>query len=223
MKISIICSTEKHPVYPWLVQWKQLHKNIHDIEIVEKAENISGGDLLFLISCHDIIDAKIRAHYKSALVIHASDLPLGRGWSPHVWQVLEGRNNIVVSLLEVADQVDGGAIWCKKEIKLEGHELVDEINKKLFEVELELMDFAIKCFGNVIPEEQDASKATYYPKRFPEDSQLDINKTIAEQFDLLRVSDPNRYPAFFEYRGYRYNVKIVKVKPDNKKGLDDES
>ena len=213
MKVSIICSSKNHPVYNWLVSWKKLYRHLHDIEIVENAKEVSGGDILFLISCHEIISAETRALYKSALVIHASDLPLGRGWSPHIWQVLEGKNNIVVSLLEVEDQVDSGDLWCKKEFALEGHELANEINAKLFDVELELMNFAIENFKHIIPEKQDNSKATYYKKRTIDNSRLDVNKSIAEQFELLRVSDPDRYPAFIEYRGYRYIFRISKVGP----------
>jgi methionyl-tRNA formyltransferase len=33
---------------------------------------------------------------------------------------------------------------------------------------------------------------------------------LAEQFDLLRVVDSERFPAFFEYRGRRYKLKIEK-------------
>ena len=211
MKISILCSNHHHPIYPWLVKWSQSRGQYHEIELLSLKKNLTGGDILFLISCHEIIDSQIRNQYSVSLVIHASDLPKGRGWSPHVWQVLEGSNDIVVSLLEAVDGVDSGPIWCKKSIKLQGHELADEINVKLFELELELMDFSIANFGLVKPQLQDETKATYYPKRTPRDSQLDPDKTIAEQFDLLRVSDSNRFPAFIEYRGFRYNLNIENV------------
>ena len=52
---------------------------------------------------------------------------------------------------------------------------------------------------------------TYMTKRIPADSQLDPCKSIAEQFDLLRVADSQRFPAFFDYRGKRYLVKIENV------------
>jgi spore coat polysaccharide biosynthesis predicted glycosyltransferase SpsG len=35
--------------------------------------------------------------------------------------------------------------------------------------------------------------------------------SIAEQFDLLRVVDPEHYPAFFDYRGKRYIIKMEKA------------
>jgi methionyl-tRNA formyltransferase len=64
----------------------------------------------------------------------------------------------------------------------------------------------------VQPAPQDASVApTYHPRRTPAMSELDPHKTIAEQFDLLRVADPDRYPAFFHFRGHRYVLKIEKA------------
>jgi methionyl-tRNA formyltransferase len=93
-----------------------------------------------LISCNEIVPASVRGRYRKTLVIHASDLPRGRGWSPYVWQVLEGKNRIPVTLLEAEDAVDSGAIWAQRDLSLEGHELFDEIAARLFELELELME-----------------------------------------------------------------------------------
>jgi len=220
MKISILCSDYLHPVYPYLVEWRDTQCIDNEVELVTEKKALSGGDILFLISCHEIINEEERRLYQKSLVIHASDLPAGRGWSPHVWQILDGSNEIIISLLEAEDEVDSGDIWLKKRIYVEGHELADEINQKIFKTEIELMNFALDAFDEVMPIKQDNSKATFYPKRKPDDSKIDPEKTIAEQFDLLRISDPDRYPVFFDYRGYRYSLSIKKVdKITDKEGV----
>lgn len=211
MKISILCSSIDHPVYPYLEHWLSVQSGKHQIDLVQKKGDLQGGEILFLISCSDIIDKEIRDRYKSCLVIHASDLPKGRGWSPHIWQILEGKNEICISMIEAEDIIDSGAIWKQLSIRLEGHELYDEINKQLFKAELELMDYAVETHATVKPETQANIKQSYYPKRTPEDSQLDPNKSMAEQFDLLRISDPDRYPAYFKLRGHTYKLFIEKV------------
>ncbi len=210
MKISILCSNSLHPVYPYLVEWKNAHDKNNDIELLTDKKTLRGGDILFLISCHEIIDEQERRLYQKSLVIHASDLPIGRGWSPHIWQILEGCNEIIISLLEAENEVDSGDVWFKKRIYVQDHELVDEINQKIFKAEIELMDFALNNFDDVMPVKQDNSMATYYPKRKPTDSRIDPEMTIAAQFDLLRVSDHERYPAFFDYHGHRYILSIEK-------------
>ncbi len=214
MRISILCSSKQHPVYPHLRKWRDERARAHEIELVEKSSSLSGGDLLFLISCNELIGQAVRSKYKASLVIHASDVPRGRGWSPLIWQVLEGRNSIPVTLLEAADNVDSGNIWQQLTLELEGHELYDEINEKLFKIELQLMDFAVNHAGAVQPVPQRDGEPTFYRKRTPDDSRVDPDKTIAEQFDLLRTADPDRYPAFFCFRGHRYRITLKKESKD---------
>ncbi len=211
MNIDILCSDSSHPINRYLNKWIFERNSIHNLQLLRSKAELSGGDLLLLISCHELIDNKTRSLYKSTLVIHASDLPNGRGWSPHVWQILEGKNDITVTLLEAEDELDSGSIWAQEIMELEGHELSDEIEKKLFSIELKLMDFALKNWNNVEPRMQDNKISTYYPRRTPNDSYLDPDKSLSEQFDLLRVVDSKRYPAFFDFRGHRYYLNISKV------------
>lgn len=211
MKISVLCSSTSHPVYPHLEHWVTKAGATHNVELVRQKSELSGGDILFLISCHEIISSGDRQKYGTSLVIHASDLPDGRGWSPHIWQILEGKQDIVVSLIEAEDQVDTGAIWAQRHLLLEGHELSDEINDRLFAIELDLMDQALEMFGRAAPVPQAARPPNYYRRRTPADSRLDPDRPIAEQFELLRVADPDRFPAFFDLRGHRYLVRLEKA------------
>lgn len=211
MKVSVLCSSTAHPVYPHLEQWAKRARADHDVELVQHKAELTGGDILFLISCHEIVLAADREKYRASLVIHASDLPEGRGWSPHIWQILEGKNRIIVSLIEAQDPVDTGAIWAQRPLVLDGHELSDEINDRLFAIEIELMDHALAIAGSAKPAPQDSRPPSHYRRRTPEDSRLDPSRPIAEQFDLLRVADPQRFPAFFDLRGHRYVVRIEKA------------
>ena len=201
-------------MFPHLANWCEHHRVEHNVTLTDSLDGLAGGDLLFLISCSRIVGPDVRRRYRHSLVIHASDLPEGRGWSPLVWMVLEGRSSIVVTLLEADDPVDSGKIWAKRRIHLEGHELHDEINNALFNVELELMDFAVEQCDVIKAQPQDDRQASWYPRRRPEDSRLDPERTLASQFDLLRVADPQRYPAYFELRGHRYEITIRKKNRD---------
>ncbi len=211
MKISIICSDRNHPIFPYLMSWKSSRNINHEIRLVESSDEIcEDGDILFLVSCMQIITSKVRKRFRACLVIHASDVPKGRGWSPLTWQIMEGRNSVTVSMLEAEDNVDSGAVWCKREISFQGHELLDEMNDVLFHAELQLMDYAIENLYTVQPVPQ-TGDPSYYRRRTPEDSRLNIHETIAEQFNLLRVVDNERYPAFFEHLGCRYQILIKKA------------
>ena len=216
MKISVLCTDIKHPVVKSLQEWMpDMSSKGHSVSLCYDKADLQGGDILFLVSCSQIIHDTERKKYKATLVLHASDLPKGRGWSPHIWAILNGASQITVCLLEANDSVDSGAIWLKTQINLEGHDLLPEINEKLFAAELLLMKQAVEQFEKISPIQQLGDPGPYMPKRSPADSQLDPHKTIAEQFDLLRVVDSERYPAFFDYRGKRYLISIEKGKNDH--------
>lgn len=216
MKISILCSDPNHPISPWLERWALNHGDTHEVSLNRKKDELTSGDILFLISCHEVISSQVRAQYAATLVIHASDLPIGQGWSPHIWQIIEGKNRIPVTLLEAEDAVDSGAIWAQRHIQLDGHEMFEEINAKLFDAEVELMDVAVAGFNEIKPRLQDTREPTIYRKRTTEDSRIDPHKSIADQFELLRVADPMRFPAFLEFRGHRYLISIVKANEHGK-------
>ena len=213
MNISVLCSDSRHPVVASLLDWaRSMRADGHSVSVLHEKSALQGGDFLFLVSCSEVMKAADLAAFRHALVLHASDLPRGRGWSPHVWTVVEGGNEITVSLLEAATPVDSGPVWSRKRFVLEGHELLPEINRKLFDAEIELMNDAVRAAETIKPATQAGDPGTYRRRRTPEDSRLDPAKSIAEQFDLLRVVDNDRYPAFFDYRGRRYLLKIEKAK-----------
>lgn len=211
MNISVLCDSPNHPILPYLIRW-QADRSDHDVHIYNRIDQLPGGDILFLISCNTIAKQETLSLYQYVLVTHASDLPLGRGWSPHVWQLLAGSTDICVSLLEAADKVDSGRIWHKQICYIPRIALFDEINRILFQTEIELMNYAIDNCYNIIPQPQDASiTPTYYPKRTPKDSQLDISQSLESLFNQIRVADPHRYPAFFYLDGQKFTLTLSKA------------
>jgi methionyl-tRNA formyltransferase len=212
MKITVLCSDVLHPVANYIQSWIAKHQ-AHNIHLVRSKSELSHGDILFLISCSEIVSETDRSRYSKTLVIHASDLPLGRGWSPHIWQIIEGAEVLTLTLLEAANKVDSGLIWKKLHVNLRKDALWDEINHTLFVTELKLMDFAIDNFGLIEPHAQATDvEPTYYPKRSPLDSKISPIKSIEQQFDHIRVCDPNRFPAYFELHGSKYMIRLEKIK-----------
>lgn len=195
---------------PLLDAWANANAARADIEIARDKAELKGGDFLFLISCHQIIGVETRALYRHSLVIHASDLPKGRGWSPMAWEVLEGADRITVSLLKAEDGVDSGDIWQKRSFELDGTELLKELNAKLFDVELQLMDWALENCDQTVPEPQIGDPFTW-PRRQPTDSKIDPERPLTESFDTIRIADPDRFPAYFEHRGVRYAIRLEKL------------
>ena len=210
LRVTVLCSDPDHPVNAWLERWLERNRHRAEIAIVRDRADCTGGDFLFLISCHQIIGADVRARYGHTLVIHASDLPKGRGWSPMAWEVLNGADSVTVSLLNAEDGVDSGDIWQKRRFALEGTELLDELNAKLFETELDLMDWALDHCHDTAPEPQ-RGEPSVWPRRGPADSEIDPTRPLTESFDTIRIADPDRFPAFFTHRGTTYTIRMEKL------------
>ena len=206
--ITVIISSEIHPINTWIEKWVEDRIDAN-VDIVRSPEEAIGGDICFLVSCIDIVSLKIRERFKKVLVIHASDLPIGRGWSPHIWEIINGGDEIVVSLLEASAKVDQGAIWKKLRHKIPKHALYKEVIEVVNNAHIDLMNFAVENFNNVVPLQQDPDvEPTYCPKRTPADSKISPHKSIAEQFNTLRMCDYKRFPAFFDLHGKRFKILI---------------
>jgi len=211
MRIDVCCTDAAHPVLAHLQRWAAGLGADHDARVIMSTRDAGGGDILFLVSVAEVVPREVRARYRTALVLHASALPEGRGWSPLVWQILEGAREITVCALSAEDRVDTGAIWAQHTFAVAPHELAAEIHAKLFAAELALMSEVVAQFATLAPRPQAGAGATYYRRRKPEDSRIDPHRPIAEQFDLLRICDPDRYPAFFELHGHRYRIRLDKL------------
>lgn len=215
MKITILCTNPAHPVNGYLEAWVLEIQHRHKAELVRSRSELSEGDFLFLVSCYEIIKPEHRANYRHTLVLHASDLPRGRGWSPHVWEVINGADTLTLSLLEAEDKVDTGTVWLQCEIPISKTDLWSDVNHQLFEAEISLMNRAVEECEDIqaYPQNPDI-EPTYYRKRTPLDSQLDPEQSVADQFNLIRMCDPDRYPAWFELYGQKYKLRLEKINDD---------
>lgn len=183
----------------------------HVVHVGYQAHEIATGDMAFFLSFPSIVTADHLLKNKNNLVVHASDLPQGRGWSPWVWQILEGKNTIPVCLLEAGLDVDSGDIYLKEYMHLDGRELLREIREKLANLINNMVIEFVKSYPTILESKSmQKGEPSYYPKRTANDSELDINKTIKDQFNLLRVVDNDSYPAYFNINGVKYILKIDK-------------
>lgn len=178
-------------------------------KILRDCRAIEPGGVAFFLSCLKIVPPEILRRSALNAVAHASALPQGRGFSPAVWQILDGANVVPVSIIEAVDQVDAGDILLRSEIVLQGHELNSEIRSALGETIVSMcLDLLAR---NVIEAHRQTGEPSWYPRRHPDDSRIDPRLSLIEQFELLRVVDNDRYPAFFEHRGHRYELRIDKA------------
>lgn len=206
MKVQVLVDNPNSWIIPYA---KKLVNSLevlgHESNLIYNHAEIGKGDILCLLGCEKIFKALYKN--KHNLVVHESDLPKGKGWSPLTWQILEGKNEIPITLFEAEEGIDSGPIYLQNILQLTGNELNEEIKHKQGEATIDLILKFIKKYPKVKGEKQHG-EGSFYPKRTQKDSKLDIYKSISEQFNLLRVCDNKRYPAWFIYKGKKYIIKI---------------
>jgi len=212
-KITILSDVES-----WINKYipkfiSQLKENGHIVLWIHRHQDIHNGDLLFCLSYSNILPPNLLFKNVHNLVVHESALPKGKGWSPLTWQILEGNSCIPISLLEMDKQVDSGVIYLQDKLQYDGSELIDELRKVQAEKTISLCRTFISNYPEIISKGiKQTGKSIYYPKRTPDDSELNIEKSILDQINLLRVVDNKKYPAYFTYKNKKYIIEIKQGK-----------
>lgn len=210
LKITILTDNPKSWIIPYVNKLKFQLRKKHNVRHCYSFKDIGKGDIAFFLSCERLVPPAVLKKNSHNIVIHPSKLPKGRGFSPLAWQILEGKNNIPITLFEAAQKVDSGRIYFQDQIKLKGHELNDEIKNLQGEKTVELALKFVAHYPNLRGKLQ-RGRPTFYRRRNVQDSALDPKKSIATQFEKLRIVDNELYPAFFHYRRHKYAVKIFKA------------
>lgn len=206
-KVTILTDNKNSWILKYVDRLKNIISPIFKINHIFDLKKIKKGDILLILGCERILSKKYLKFNNHNIVVHPSDLPKGKGFSPLAWQILEGKNVIKVCLFEANEKVDSGDIYFKENLILKGHELNDEIKDLQGKITINLVLKFLKSYPNVKGKSQ-KGKETFYKRRTEKDLELNINKSIKSQFNLLRISDNLRYPAFFKINGKEYIIKI---------------
>ena len=172
-------------------------------------KNIKKYSIVFVLGYTKIIKPELLKNNVLNLTVHESDLPKNKGFSPVQYQILNNQNIIKTCLIDLSDKVDCGKIYAKSTIKFDGTELYDEIREKQSTNTYYLISSFLKSYPNINGIKQ-KGKSNFLKKRYPKDSKLDINKSIKENFNILRISNNKSWPAFFMYKGKKFKLNIFK-------------
>lgn len=154
--------------------------------------------------------------------MHPSPLPIGRGRAPIPNSIIFNLKKTAVSLFEIDEGVDSGPIIDQEFITLNTSSTSTLLYKKSIEAHKLILrrnlDFI--CKNKYLVKKQDESKATYWPKRSPKDSEIKNHHSINEALRLFNACKdpyPNSFVNIGNYKYLLYDVefkKIVKKKND---------
>src|SRR3989338_1836636 len=124
LKVAILLD----PANNWIEKYikdirdiKELSARYH-FHFYQQPKEIKNFEIVLILGYTKILSKEFLRANRLNIVIHESNLPEGKGFSPLQWQILEEKNNIPVCLFEAAEEVDTGDILERSFIKLSGDE-----------------------------------------------------------------------------------------------------
>lgn len=126
-----------------------------------------------------IIPKKVLETFSKGVIgVHPSLLPAYRGATPIQTVILNGENETGVTLYQMDEKVDHGAILAGDKLKVADNETYTTLEEKLAELAGNLLIEIIPKFmkGEIKPEMQNESQATFTKKFETKDAQVDLDK-----------------------------------------------
>jgi len=184
----------------WALEIYNQVKSEIDCKLIEgkdkfKNTKFNKDDIIFFIGWSWIINDHLIENNK-CICLHPSPLPKYRGGSPIQHQIINGESLSAVTFFKMTDKLDAGDILYKEYFSLKGN--LKDIFSRIIPLGvsgiLRILNF------NTIKESQDESKATFYKRRKPGESEILINdfinytaKELHNKIRSLQDPYPNAY------------------------------
>jgi methionyl-tRNA formyltransferase len=175
---------------------------IPDLNEEENKKSLSelNPDICICPGWHQILERSVLTIPTNGFLgFHSSDLPKGRGGAPINWSIIHGENEITISLFRYTLGIDAGEIVTKETVPVEEHDDVRTVIDRLALAACDALKSARKKIENsldTVP--QSETKATYRPRRQPQDGIIDWNTTANEVRNWIRAqTDP--YPGAYTF------------------------
>ena len=181
------------------------------ITITDNYHGLSGGNVLIALSYPLRVPVEVLRDYDLAMVAHASDLPNGRGWSPANWAAERLETHIILSIIEMAEEIDAGRVFAKTRIDFPVWMLWPEFSALLENLQAETLKKLLTGNWRSLKGEPQSGTPTYFEKRTAANCELDPEKSLVEQWGKIRSSDPVRYPNYFILHGKRYQIRVDRL------------
>ncbi len=181
-----------------------LENDGHEVLHISKPEELTlekidlfKPDLFFMAGWSWIVKPEIYNKY-TIIGLHPSMLPKYRGGSPLQHQIIAGEEKGGVTLFKITEKLDEGALYGQEEVQLNGH--LHEVFERITNTGLKLYRKIIADHPKLKSWKQDDSRATFYKRRKPEQSELKLeeikNMTGEQLYNFVRaLEDP--YPNAF--------------------------
>ena len=147
-----------------------------------------GADGIVTAAFGQFLPTKLLDSVDFAVNVHASLLPKYRGGAPIHYAIINGDKEAGVTIMEMVKKMDAGDMIAKASTPITDEDNVGTMFEKLAVIGRDLLLKTLPDYiaGNIKPEPQDGSKATFSPNITPEEERIDWNKSALEVFNHIR-------------------------------------
>lgn len=147
-----------------------------------------GADGIVTAAFGQFLPTKLLDSVDFAVNVHASLLPKYRGGAPIHYAIINGDKEAGVTIMEMVKKMDAGDMIAKASTPITDEDNVGTMFDKLAVIGRDLLLKTLPDYiaGNIKPELQDESKATFSPNITSEEERIDWNKSAREVFNHIR-------------------------------------
>lgn len=151
-----------------------------------------GADGIVTAAFGQFLPTKLLDSVDFAVNVHASLLPKYRGGAPIHYAIINGEEEAGVTIMEMVKKMDAGDMIAKASTPITDDDNVGTMFEKLAVIGRDLLLKTLPDYiaGNIKPEPQDESKATFSPNITPEEERIDWNKSARDVFNHIRGLSP---------------------------------
>lgn len=165
---------------------------VHNIkDLISLSLSEKSPQFIFFPHWSYIIPPEIYERF-NCVIFHMTDLPYGRGGSPLQNLIVRGHKETKISALKCVKEIDGGPIYLKEHLSLEG-----TAEKILTEASDKIADMIIKIVNQNIQPVEQSGEITYFKRRLPSEGDLSNLETLHKVYDYIRMLDADGYPKAF--------------------------
>lgn len=149
------------------------------------------ADVAVVVAYGRILPEKfLRTPDRGCINVHFSLLPRYRGAAPANWAIINGDTETGVTTMFIEPALDTGPILLQSPTSIGESETAPELMQRLAEIGAELLSETLARLGQLTPQPQDDTKATFAPILKKEDGLIDWTKHAAHIERRIRGLQP---------------------------------
>lgn len=164
------------PIHATAAELGLRHYQTEDVNAPHAAAALGEAELGVVAAFGQKLGPRLLAALPHGFVnIHGSLLPKYRGAAPVQWAMINGEDVSGVTVFQLNERWDAGAIWARRETPIRDTETAEELHDRLAQLGAELIVEVLAriATGRVRPVQQDAGEATRAPKLSKADGTID--------------------------------------------------